>query len=456
MAPRRSRAGASLCRWRHHLAPVVAFAAAGWLTGTVAAAVTSRDEVLRVPPRQEVAVLGRGVVWVDDTHVVFMSFRAGTRTLGNLGAETLPRHDGLASSASAVAVLSDERLLMAIPPRALSAIPQPKPISGGECREWVPGVGADGDFTVVGDTLVAAGECLEPGSMGDVVGEQEAATRQPLFVRGARGGHWRVLRWFPGHDPLILAAEGGLLAVGVQVSLAQMHVTIIDMRSGRSDARFAAPDGDLSFASGKRLVLAVPAEFSPEESDFPLGPEVGTDRDTRDPRSYRLELYSMRGRRVAELGPSVALPSVSHMHVLTDEQAPDGQVLTVSDLSGGPSRRLIGFDDPARSLLALAFRWPAAVVDETTSSPLAQSEVSCWGGEYGPVSAPFLTTFDLARREPFLAAPPSADLVRPPRSTCGSAPPRVHQALGQAAAPRLPPKGSHRRYPQPLSVAKRS
>ncbi len=358
-----------------------------------------------------------GVVWVDEASVLLTGFGSGTRTLGSVGGEPWFGRRGLASSASAVAVLANRQWLAAVMPKALSPIGQPKPVNGGECAGWVPATGSLADFAVVGDELVAAAECKgRPG----VVGEQGAATRQPLFVRDLHGGRWRVLRWLEGNAPPILADEDDLLTVGTQISSALMHVTLIDLPAGRTQARFDTPDGYLAFASPKRLVLSVPRESWPEETDFPLPPAIDGYRGP-GPRSYELALYSAGGERLAALGSASSLPAVSHMHLALMEDTGESSALVVRSLPGVEYRRVIGFNPPARSLLALAFRWPALTVAETTSAPLAQSEVGCWGSEYKPVSSPFLATFDLAREEPFVAPAPSAHLVRP--SDCGPPPP---------------------------------
>jgi len=85
-----------------------------------------------------------------------------------------------------------------------------------------------------------------------------------VFVRNVHGGKWRVLRWLHGHHPPILATEGSLLAVGVQLSRANMRVTILDLVTGHLVARFDAPDGVLSFASSHRLVLSATAASQAE------------------------------------------------------------------------------------------------------------------------------------------------------------------------------------------------
>jgi hypothetical protein len=208
-----------------------------------------------------------------------------------------------------------------------------------------------------------------------------------------------VLRWLAGDtEPPVLTAEGNLVAVGVQLSNAEMEVSILDVRNGRTEARFDLPYGHLAFASRDRLVLSAPV--------LPVG--------------YRLALYSTRGQRIAELGSAQEPPLVSGMHLVTDE----GQTVSVRSVAGGAAKAVIGFNSPVRSLVSLAFRWPALVVVETTSAPLLPSEVHCWSSGYGPASVPFLGLFDLARDQPFVPAPALIN-VEPskPLEHCGSAPP---------------------------------
>jgi hypothetical protein len=103
------------------------------------------------------------------------------------------------------------------------------------------------------------------------------------------------------------------------------------------------------------------------------------------------------------------------MHVLRRESVEGHTVLAVRTILGKGSRRLIGFNEPARSLVAVAFRWPAVAVVATTSEPVPASEETCQTGAYRRPSPPALTIFDLARNEPFLPPPPSAS---PPPGPC--------------------------------------
>ncbi len=360
------------------------------------------------PPRQSVAVVGRGAVWFDEGSVFFKGFHSGRVRLGALNSQSRPR---IASSATAVALSGGENaeFLGGVPPSPLTAIAAPKLLGGSGCKGWQPG----GEFVVAGDDLVAAGECQW----------DDRSVRQPLFVRSLRGGHWRVLRWLavvslPGGDGVytnvspVLAAEGDLVAVGVQLSSARMDVSILDVRSGRTVARFDLPDGSLAFASPSRLVLSVPAPSAPDEVDFPLDEWSGP---------FDLALYSTRGRRIARLGSAERLPSISGMHLLTEEL--DTGTISVRSVTGGAPEPVVGFNE-ARESLALAFRWPALVVVEATRAPLLPSEVHCWSGDYGPAGSPFLGVFNLAGNPPFVPAP-TLVRVEPshPPTNCGSPPP---------------------------------
>ena len=362
-----------------------------------------------------------GVVWVDQGRVLFQGFWSGSTILGGAGTYA----PTLASSSGAVALVGGAAggFAAAVPPGHFAPVEQSGEealeVRGGECTSWAPVIGSGlvpTDFAVAGDDLVDAGECQ--GENGGFK-EQELATSQPLFVRSLRGGNWRVLRWLAGHNPPILATEGRLLAIGAQLPLAKMRVTILDLGTGRLVAQFYAPDGYLSFASSRRLVLSVPTPLEAEEAH--LAPAAEIAQPLASPRirlrrpPYRIELYSLRGRRLADLGTAAQPPLVSHMHLVERESVEGVPVLVERSVLGGASRRLIGFNEPARSLVALAFRWPAVAVVETTSAPLSQSEVTCTSGEYHRPSAPILAILDLARSEPFVPPLPSADLVRPAR-----------------------------------------
>ncbi|HEY4428268.1 MAG TPA: hypothetical protein VGN08_08710 [Solirubrobacteraceae bacterium] len=365
-----------------------------------------------IGPASEVTVLRNGVVWVDEGRVLFQGFWSGTASLGAVE----PFSSTLASSDTSVAVTRGggrQGFAAGAPPRRLAPVEQIyEGVRHGDCSSWVPLIGYPSDFAVARDQLVDGSEC-----QGEI-GGQEATTSEPLFVRNIRGGAWHILRWLDSEGPPILATEGNLLAIGVQLSSTRMRVTILDVATAKVAARFDAPDGYLSFASPHRLVLSVQlpvAGFLPAAGAATRVPPLRR-------QLYRSELYSVHGRRLADLGTTPELPLVSNMHRLVWEIVEGRSVLAVRNLLAGPSRRLIGFSEPARSLRGLAFRWPAVAVVETTSAPLAQSEVTCHSGEYHHPSPPFLAIFELERSEPFVPAPPPAHLALP----AGNCPPPIH------------------------------
>jgi hypothetical protein len=403
---------------RDWIAWIRAHAFAGSCVSLVCAAclvpvIDASAQPVRLPPAQAVAMLGRGVVWFDEGPAFLDGYGSPIAPLGTSRLVEDRAQESVAASASAVAALGDQgRFVGGLPPAPLRPIAQPKPVQDGECLGWLPATGGrekvdpdENDFAVVADELVDTGECLE---RPEVVGEEAAARRQPLFVRSLRGGRWRVLRWLPGVRPPILAADGDLLAIGEQRSLAKMEVSILDLSNGRAVAGFGLPDGYLSFASSERLVVSVPAEFWPEERNFPLGPQV-EGRHSWEARLYRLELYSTRGRYIREVGTAGERGSlygvlISQGHLISQEFTGGESVLSVRSLAGGAARPVIAFDSPARALLTLGFRWPALAVVQSTSTPLLASELTCSSGYYHAASKPSLLIFDLARAEPF--APP--------------------------------------------------
>lgn len=344
----------------------------------------------------------------------FKSFPSGSRRLGSIEPHETPRAP-IASSASAVAALRDPeseggaaKFVGGVPPSPLLPISQPRLLSGGGCKGWQP----SDDFVVAEEELVAAGECQW----------DDHSVREPLYIRSLRrGGHWRVLRWLAVNSlptgnglysnfPPVLAAEGNLVAVGVQHSSAEMNVSILGVHSGHTKARFELPAGYLSFASPDRLLLSVAQTLSsPEAGDFRYEWSA----------PFHVALYSTRGQQIAGLGSAQEPPLVSGMHLVTEE---DGTV-SMRSVTGGAPEPVVAFNE-ARELLAVAFRWPALVVVETTSAPRLPSEIHCWSGDYGPASEPFLGIFNLAHSEPFLPAPALVHMEpSEPLTDCGPAPP---------------------------------
>ncbi|MFI4992093.1 MAG: hypothetical protein ACHQCH_00560 [Solirubrobacterales bacterium] len=360
----------------------------------------------------------KGVVWFDEGPVFFERFGSEKLRLGPGRLRVLTRGP-VVSSARAVVVgggqresaeEADPRFLTSVLPGAFESIRYPPLFGDAGCKGWEP----SGLRVLADDELVVAGKCFW----------DDPFSRQPLFIRSLHGGRWHVLRWLTGEYEPVLAAEGSLLAVGVQHSLAQMGVSILDLNDGRVHAHFTLPDGYLSFASRDRLVLSSTVSPPPGGVCFPL--------DVGGCGPYRTALYSTHGQRIAGLGISREPPLVSDMHLLTDEyrEVPGSgeyQTLSVRNLAGGPSggapRSVIGYNSPARALVTLAFRWPTLAVVETTSTPLLPSEVHCWSGDYGPASKPFLQIFDLARNEAFRPASPIVH-VQPsqPLTNCGPPP----------------------------------
>ena len=394
--------------WRRPLAGQVAGALLAALVALVAAAASRAEPFL--PPSYSragagVAVLAKGVVWADDYQLRYQGFWSPSMLLGGLR-ESDPL---LISSAKAVVFAGRgygaPLFSAALPPGRFGPIGQVwAPLRGAGC-EWLPSQEAGGGgFVVAGEELVDGASCVEEMTF------QEQLPKQPLFVRSVRGGEWHVLRWVKGRASPVLAAEGDLIAVGVPSAARRMRVLVFHLPSARPVARFDAPAGYLGFASPSRLVISSllplrslePTTLSPSEAI------------RRIPRHYRAELYSLDGRRLAGLGTLEEPPLVSHMHLLSVKSGEGESRLVVRSIPRGPSRPLIGFAEPARTLEAFAFRWPAVAVVERTSSPRQQSEVTCDSGEYKPPGPPSLAILDLARAEPFLTAPPRAHLAPPP------------------------------------------
>lgn len=351
-------------------------------------------------------VLARGVVWVDQTRVLYQGFRSSSRVLGGLERP----EPSLASSGTAVVVAGRglrEGFSGAVPPGRLAPIGQIwDEQRGGGCT-WLPSEAADeGQFVVIGEQLIDTATC------GEETVPQEPGM-QPLFARNVRGHEWRVLRWLKGRRSPALAVEGNLLAVGDPSSTGRMRVTIFTFPRARPVAQFDAPAGYISFASSRRIVISEPVARRSQEAR----PPIGSPEKMRLKLTYRAELYSLRGRRLSDLGNLGQSPLVSHMHVLIQESVEGGSVLVVRSLPHGPSRRLVGFDEPARALEGVAFRWPAVALVESTSTPLQQSEVTCDSGEYHRRGPSFLAILDLARAETFLPAPPRPHLA-PPAGKC--------------------------------------
>ncbi len=376
--------------------------------------------VRRVAESQPLAVLRDGVVWVDQGRVLYQAFAGGRITLGGIPASSTPV---LAGSADAVVLMAARPgFATAFPPGRLASVEgidqEVRHFAGAGCSSWSPALSST--FEGPSDFALAAGKVVDAGVCHATNGgfeEQELATAEPLFVHRLHGGGWWILRWLKGNKPPILATEGKLLAIGEPVSGATMRVTILDLDGRAPASRFAAPLGYLSFASSRRLVVSVPTS---RERGVSFRPRRSADEKLIPRHYYGLHLYTVGGRPLAYLGTVEEPALVSHMHLLVTEEVEGHSVLAVRNILDGSRRRLIGFNAPARTLEAVAFRWPAVALLETTSVPLQQSEVTCEDREYHHPSPPLLRIFDLARSETYVPPPPSARLA-PPRGPC---PPR--------------------------------
>ena len=268
-----------------------------------------------------------------------------------------------------------------------------------------------GDFAVADGELLDAGECQ--GESG-VRYNQELATAQPLFVHRLRGGGWRILRWLKGNQSPILATERDLLAIGEPLGAKTMRVTILDLARRAVVAQFAAPLG------------------YPELCLEPPAGAVGADGNQE--RAVVAHRYDFRATNLEVLLPSPAVHRPGEAARLPRDRGRTGAGVAHAPAGARRSRRrtrsspcatssmargggLIGFNAPARTLQALAFRWPAVALLETTAAPLKQSEVTCESGEYHRPSPPSLRIFDLARGETFVP-PPSSPHLAPPAGPC--------------------------------------
>jgi hypothetical protein len=227
-----------------------------------------------------------------------------------------------------------------------------------------------------------------------------------------------VWRWLRGGFVPSLAVEGREVAVGepwtappgggAVVTVRHMRVRIIDARSGAVRWSFVAPTGGLAFASPQRLVVTVGGGVSRAG-----GAAARASLRQAEPfhqiqtLPYHSYLYSTAGRRLAELGTFFTPPRVSHMHLLSL----GGEALEVRSLPDGRPTPLIAFSDPQRTMRAVAFDWPALVLEETTASQLPAEQVNCRSGYYSEPSKPFLQIIDLSRPFAFEAAPSPSPLI---------------------------------------------
>jgi hypothetical protein len=167
--------------------------------------------------------------------------------------------------------------------------------------------------------------------------------------------------------------------------------------------------GGLAFASAKRLVITVEGGVSRVGGAAARASLRQATRSRELIRSvaYQSYLYSTAGRRLAELGTFFTPPRVSHMHLLSL----GGQALEVRSLPDGPPTPLIAFSEPQRTMRAVAFDWPALVLEETTASQLSAEQVNCRTGYYSEPGKPFLQVIDLSRPFAFETAPSPSPLI---------------------------------------------
>ncbi|MHB8532254.1 MAG: hypothetical protein ACYDC2_05995 [Solirubrobacteraceae bacterium] len=373
------------------------------------------------PPRplqQAVTIVKAGVVWYDDGVVRLIDHAGRRRVLASWSESASEGPPQISSSGTAVALEAGDRLRGGLPPAPLSLLAAGRPVGQGRLRCWRPQLHGIVDFAVAADQLVIAAEqlCRSPGS-----------SAQPLFAKNLRGGRWRVIRWLTTSAPPILAADGDLLAIGVQRSLSSlMDVRVLDVASASTRWRLRLPEGYLAFAAPDRLVVSIPTFAS-----FPLQTRVETPNGTYARAGslgggYRVGVFDTNGRLLASLGASDEQPRISAGRRITISYSSrtESQTLSVADIPNGPSRAVVGFN-AGRALNTFAWRWPLLAVIETASAALPNGQFSCQHGTYAPPTPPTLATFDLSRASPLVPAPPV-----PPQpdfqqvfATCGAPPP---------------------------------
>jgi hypothetical protein len=367
------------------------------------------------PAQQAVAIVKAGVVWYENGVVRLTEPDGERRVL----AATRPAPAGppqIGSSATAVVVDDGGSFTGGLPPASLARLGPFHSPSSGRLHCWRPEDAVNiPEFVVAGDELIVAAErtCGPPGS-----------SRQPLFEKDLRGGPWRVVRWLPNESPPVLAAEGSLLAIGVQHSLtAAMDVQVLDADTGSTRSSLKLPEGYLAFAGRNRLIVSVPTFTS-----FPLyirletpSGDYGGSRGSLG-GEYDAAMYNLHGALVRTLGTIPQQPTVSAMRRVAVTNTPQSNTATLSvqSVSGSSQRSVIGFDQ-GRSLIALAWRWPLLAIVETTATALPDGTFNCSNGRYSAPSAPFLTTFDLARTSAFVPAPAEPPQPSPQKvlETCG-------------------------------------
>jgi hypothetical protein len=348
------------------------------------------------PPQQAVAVVPGGVLWADVTRLRLVGLSRPPRLLATFPVHELEGPYLLSTSAQGMVLSSGARMWAGPLGGAVSPLPIPR--MRGCWKAASPGFG--GFFLSAADQVVLdpTWSCPNKTPMGP----------QPVFLRGVRGGHWRVLRLISSGAPPILAASGNLLVVGIQRSWRRMRVLLIDLRSGEMVGSFVTRDGYLTFADPERLVLIAPVRG--RYASFPLEPQVnlgsGTYGGGTVTGSYGLSWYSTAGQLLGRLGRVSTLPMISNDQMITITTAQNGiETLSLRSLGRSSSRRLIAFRDPGRSFITAAFGWPRLAIVQTTSRPLPKGQFSCGYGPYAPPSSPILHVLDVSRPARFESAP---------------------------------------------------
>jgi hypothetical protein len=369
------------------------------------------------PAQQAVAIVKAGVVWYDNG-VVSLIGPAGTRTVLARWKQSYPfGAPQISSSGVAVALAAENRFLGGIPPAPLATVAFGQKGGAHECPRWQPELHSVGNFVVAGDQLVAAAET----TCG-----RRATSPQPVFVKNLRGGPWRVLRWLHGTAPPMLAADGSLVAIGAQRSPSSTAVRVVNVESGSTVAHANLPDGYLTFAAPDRLTDSIPT-FGSFPFYFRLETVDGSFSGARGSLGggYRTALYTTAGRLVGTLGTEGTLTQTSASRQVEVDYNPSAETQTVvmKRIPGGETRDVIGMNPPARGLRGLAWRWPKLALIETTSTALPDGQFNCRYGTYGPPSAPFLETFNLAKHGTFVPPPPTPPQPTPQQFFAACGPP---------------------------------
>jgi hypothetical protein len=307
----------------------------------------------------------------------------------------------------------------------------PKAVPRGQSGCWIAGAPADGAFVVVAGDELISGPVWSCGS-------RPSRERQPIFWRKLTGGRWHVLTTVPGLWPPILAADGNVVAIGVQKAPSRMNVELISTAGRLVASPVSLPDGYLGLARPQRLVLSTPTQFR-----FPLEPRYdagfgyvdypGADTTSAAANNtypithsaYSIAEYLAHGQLVRRLGTSDTQPLISDAVMIVSALSASGdETLMLRSLVNGKSRSLIAFSDPGRVLMNDAFTWPTLTLVETTSAALPDGQFSCTYGTYAPPTSPKLANLNVTRGS-FIPAPATPPQPTPAQrlAQCGPVPP---------------------------------